>query len=442
MGAMPNEVTPTMVCWSETNRGPVALVQGARLWLQRRFADQVESSRAVAHYSETLALLEGVHQTCIRQSPVGGHPHRLLENGYPYVVADVAEQTRHNFRTSCWRAVCFVLRDAESWVEVGGCRYNLGSSRLVGWVERHVGRQVLSYEEVCAVACGKEDFGRDEGARADGYTLPFELPERRHTMNATRLACNREGVRPPSGGRFWSPKYIREAIKDDVYRSHSYEEVAALVSQEVAARLDPKKRYGVWWFNRRRYVSKQVSVNSPEGRNYRRTTKVSDKPRSEWIAVPVPESGIPREWVDAAREAIKDNQRQSASGDRFWELSGGVLYCAECGCRMTVHPSLDSRNGRRYCYYRCPKRDATECRRCAPTANTIGQRKRRQPCGILSPSFSSTPSACGGGLTRGSSRSVLACAGTRTKKPPRGWRSYLKSSRTDEATCALPRRVT
>jgi hypothetical protein len=60
--------------------------------------------------------------------------------------------------------------------------------------------------------------------------------------------------------------------------------------------------------------------------------------------------------VDAAREAIKDNQRQSANGDRFWELSGGVLYCAECGCRMTVHATLDSRNGRRYCYYRCPKR--------------------------------------------------------------------------------------
>src|SRR5215217_1764228 len=63
-----------------------------------------------------------------------------------------------------------------------------------------------------------------------------------------------------------------------------------------------------------------------------------------------------RAYVDAAREAIKDNQRQSESGDRFWELSGGVLYCDECGCRMTVHATLDSRNGRRYCYYRCPKR--------------------------------------------------------------------------------------
>ena len=99
-------------------------------------------------------------------------------------------------------------------------------------------------------------------------------------MNATRLAFNREGVLPPSG-EFWSPKYIREAIKDDMYRSHSFEEVAELVSPDVAARLDPRKRYGVWYFNRRRYVTKQVSVNGPEGRNYRRTTKVFDKPRSE-----------------------------------------------------------------------------------------------------------------------------------------------------------------
>ena len=73
-----------------------------------------------------------------------------------------------------------------------------------------------------------------------------------------------------------------------MYRSHSCEEVAELVSPDVAARLDPNKRYGIWYFNRRRYVTKQVSVNGPEGRSYRRTTKVFDRPRSEWIAVPVP----------------------------------------------------------------------------------------------------------------------------------------------------------
>ena len=177
-----------------------------------------------------------------------------------------------------------------------------------------------------------------------------------YTMSATRLTFNREGVCPPSGGRYWSRKYIREAIRDDVYRPHTFEEVVALVSPTVAARLDPKKRYGVWWFNRRRYASKQVAVSGPDGRSYRRETKVSDKPRSEWIAVPVPDSGIPREWIDAARDSIKDNKRPSKNGDRFWELSGGVLLCAECGCRMVATTVREKKTCPTYHYYKCPKR--------------------------------------------------------------------------------------
>jgi site-specific DNA recombinase len=51
------------------------------------------------------------------------------------------------------------------------------------------------------------------------------------------------------------------------------------------------------------------------------------------------------------------NTRPSANGERFWELSGGILYCAECGRRMTVHTSVDPKGrGRgRYFYYRCPR---------------------------------------------------------------------------------------
>src|SRR3712207_4812269 len=131
-----------------------------------------------------------------------------------------------------------------------------------------------------------------------------------HTMRAVRLAFHREGIRSPLGGRFWTPKAIRDRINDDVYRPHTYEETKVLVSPEVASRLDPDKRYGIWWFNRRRYVSKQVAEVGPDGeRRYRRHTNLSDKPRSEWIAVPVPDSGVPRELVDAAREAIENNTR-------------------------------------------------------------------------------------------------------------------------------------
>jgi len=55
------------------------------------------------------------------------------------------------------------------------------------------------------------------------------------------------------------------------------------------------------------------------------------KPREEWVAVPVPDPGFPREWVDAAREAIKDNRRPPSSNRRFWELSGSLLYSGCCG---------------------------------------------------------------------------------------------------------------
>jgi len=72
--------------------------------------------------------------------------------------------------------------------------------------------------------------------------------------------------------------------------------------------------------------------------------------------MPVPDSGIPREWVDAAREAIRDNAKPSANAHRVWELSGGVLVCGECGCRMATHTTTDKKRGYAHHYYRCAKR--------------------------------------------------------------------------------------
>jgi site-specific DNA recombinase len=77
------------------------------------------------------------------------------------------------------------------------------------------------------------------------------------------------------------------------------------------------------------------------------------KPKEEWIAVPVPDAGIPREWVDAARTAIAHNRAPSLAGNRFWELSGGVFYCGECGRRMTP-TTVNAACG--HLYYRCPTR--------------------------------------------------------------------------------------
>ena len=62
-------------------------------------------------------------------------------------------------------------------------------------------------------------------------------------------------------------------------------------------------------------------------KTYPRIKKSLDVPREEWVGVPVPDSGIPREWVLAARQAIENYEKTSNCGRRFWELTGGVLRC-------------------------------------------------------------------------------------------------------------------
>jgi site-specific DNA recombinase len=69
----------------------------------------------------------------------------------------------------------------------------------------------------------------------------------------------------------------------------------------------------------------------------------------------VPVSGIPRETVEAARHVVANNVACWSNGDRFWELSGGVLRCSECGRRMRTSLTR-KKNGKRYFYYSCASR--------------------------------------------------------------------------------------
>jgi site-specific DNA recombinase len=177
------------------------------------------------------------------------------------------------------------------------------------------------------------------------------------SLRAIKLALDREGVLTPKDARSWDRSFFRTCVLEDVYRPHIFEEVAALVSSEVAASLDRGERYGLWWFNRRRMTSRQISEVAEGGRRYGRKYSSYKKPKEEWVAVPVPDSGVPREVVDAAREAIKYNRVPSRAGDRFWELSGGIACCAACGRRMrVVRRTKRRKNGRTrtYGYYRCP----------------------------------------------------------------------------------------
>jgi site-specific DNA recombinase len=208
------------------------------------------------------------------------------------------------------------------------------------------------------------DYGFKFNAARDGYEVDEEtMPIVRrmfHLVGVEGLHMHRvkklfeaEGKSPPKGGSYWSKQFIRSRIMDDVYKPHTFQEIKELVSSEVAARLDPEKRYAIWWYNVRRTTSRQVAEAGPDGRHYRRQATTVIKPKEEWIAVPVPDAGIPCEVADAARTAVRDNRPPSSTGRRFWELSGGIFRCEGCGRRMLTN-TVNAARGHHY--YRCPTR--------------------------------------------------------------------------------------
>lgn len=220
------------------------------------------------------------------------------------------------------------------------------------------------------VPSSRPNFGFRYNSTRDNYVVDEEemrIVERifymvgveRKTLRGVKRTFEREGTLSPEGKRNWTERFIRRCILDDVYRAHSFEEVEPLVSAEVAAKLDPEKSYGVWWFNRNRITYTPVAEDGPDGRRYRQRAKYAPKPACQWIAVPTPESGIPREWVDAAREVIAANKRASKNGGRFWELSGGILRCASCGWKMNTTATKDGRSSKINYYYRCAKHQRT-----------------------------------------------------------------------------------
>jgi site-specific DNA recombinase len=240
------------------------------------------------------------------------------------------------------------------------------------------------------VATRSPRYGFRYNAARDGY----EVDEQRmrivrriirdvsegSTFRAIKCALEREGVPTPKGARFWDRSFFRSCVRDDIYRPHSYSEVAAVVSPDVAARLDPHKSYGLWWFNRRKMTSTPVSEVSGNGRRYGKRYSSRAKPKEEWIAVPVPDSGIPCEVVDEARERIAGNRVPSSAGHRFWELSGGVGRCAACGWTLRSRKRTKKSGARRYLYfyYRCSRYDQHGTNGCANSRFASATKLERQ----------------------------------------------------------------
>jgi site-specific DNA recombinase len=232
------------------------------------------------------------------------------------------------------------------------------------------------------IAGPSPDYGFLYNRRRDNYvidedTMPvvrriFEMiGAEGQSLWAVKKTLERERIPTPSGARYWSQAFLRICVHNDAYRPHPYEEVVDLVSEEVAAKLEAGKSYGIWWYGKQRHVQKQSSTIGPNGeRLYRKTKRSTWNPKDKWIAVPIPDAGIPRQLVGTARENLKERltRKPSMAALRFWELSGGILRCEGCGWAFSSVSVSSQGKPRRY-YYRCPNRAVNGLQACQMRTN-------------------------------------------------------------------------
>jgi hypothetical protein len=115
-------------------------------------------------------------------------------------------------------------------------------------------------------------------------------------------------------------------------------------------------------------------------------THYADKPREEWIAVPVPDAGVPKEVVERARDALRDNEKSSSAGRRLWELSGGLFRCAECGRALVAVTALKGPKShrRRMFYYACATRRQVGKHACSFSRSINAQKAETAVWGAVS----------------------------------------------------------
>ena len=162
-------------------------------------------------------------------------------------------------------------------------------------------------------------------------------------IRGVKRIFEREGLPTPEGKKIWGQFFIREAIRDDAYRPHSFEEIESLVAKgqmaaEVSCRQSTELRYLV--------VQPEADEDLPGGgERTRRSQELQAREDNPEVGGGVDSGTCARlrrsqKWVEMAREAIKDNVKLSQNDNRPWELSGGLARCAECGWAMRAHGGL------------------------------------------------------------------------------------------------------
>jgi site-specific DNA recombinase len=237
------------------------------------------------------------------------------------------------------------------------------------------------------------DRGDDspEGQLTDGILDQLAKFERAKTMERTRRGKVRkaqEGKIVGSGiapyGFYYDDNHYHVDPERMPYVHEMFERVAAGESlysivqhlTEIGAPSPKGKRWhaptirkmllsdtysGTFYWGKLKVTTTTISKMVNGERTYKKKTVTEQRPQSDWIAIPVPDSGVPPETIARARENLNGNiKAASKNSGRVWELSGGVGTCSACGKRMGASTSINS-VGKRYYYYRCSSRDIHTC---------------------------------------------------------------------------------
>ena len=202
----------------------------------------------------------------------------------------------------------------------------------------------------------------------------FEMVVAGRSFHSIKKVLEFEGVPTPTGAWCWRQSTLQRIIDNEVYRTHDLDELRGLLPSETVNRLSSDMRYGVCWYGKKRHIQTQRTGVGPNGhRQYRKGKRTEDVPKEQWIGIPVPGSGIAPEVVDVARERRGTYRKAATGSGRYWNLSGGVLRCGECGCVMSGVSTGKKKGLCRY-YYRCPNRASNGLRACSMNKNFRAER--------------------------------------------------------------------
>ena len=161
--------------------------------------------------------------------------------------------------------------------------------------------------------------------------------ERGLSVRQIALWLRERGIPSPTGKPIWGTSTIDRLLRNEAY-------------------------IGTMYYNRH----ESLEGSGPRGARNRKTRQ-RERPREEWIAIPVP-AIIDRDTFERVKHVTRDNSQWNPRGAEpgAWLLRGLV----QCGhCHVTCHAQrMRGRNGTFHRYYHCPNHDVlragSEDRRC------------------------------------------------------------------------------